>query len=92
MIRSSEKIVRIRDLEGNLQDWAIVDRIVNKYNPEIITYEVELGTDRSLFTQIYESKMYPDYGASGFFYMGVLPTGSGDNYARATFMGFHLGS
>ena len=90
MIHKGEKVVRIKDKTGMLQDWVIVDRIVNKYNPAIVTYEVELANNRGITTQIYVSKTYGT--PFNTYYRESLSTGNGDNYGKAAFIGFSLSS
>jgi hypothetical protein len=90
MVHKGEKIVRIKDKSGMLQDWVIVDRIVNKYNPSIITYEVELARNRAITTQIYANKVYNNNNRS--YYQNSVSTGDGCNYAKAAFIGFNLPS
>lgn len=91
MVHIGEKVVRIKDNSGALQDWVIVDKVINKYNPAIITYELELAKDRSIVTHIYRDRVYGS-NKNKRYYDGSVSTGDGCNYAKAAFIGFHLGS
>ena len=85
----TNQIVRIKDQNDNLQSWIVVDRIVNKYNPAIVTYEVEMVGNRGVTTQIYIDRCYK--GSNGRIYCrDNVSTGNGDNYAKASFISFTL--
>jgi hypothetical protein len=85
------QIIRIKDLKDQLQSWVVVDKIENKYNATILTYQVELVGNRSVTTQIYVDGCYT--GNNGrTYYRNVVSTGNKDRYVKAEFIHIKLES
>ena len=79
------QIIRIKDSQEQLHSWIIVDKIVNKYNPAIITYQVELAGNRGLTTQIYAVGCYRGSN-DRLYYRKNVSTGNKDRYVKAPFV------
>ena len=78
-------IIRIKDSKEQLHSWVIVDTIVCKYNPAVTVHEVELQSDRRVFTYIYVKKCYTGNNGKTY-YRGTLNTGNDIPFAKAPFM------
>lgn len=79
------EIIRIKDLKEQLQSWVVVDKIVNKYNPSIITYQVELVGNRGVTTQVYANECYRGSN-DRLYYRKKVSTGNKDRYVKAPFV------
>ena len=84
-------IIRIKDNNGQLHSWVITDRIVNKYNPDIVTYEVELLRDRRITTQVFENDCYVGNNGRTYYRRAINVVDSG-NFAKASFIYIRLAS